>query len=149
MQAKKSIQSHLQSENRRRVLFRILLYACFSFTPAGMWATQRTEVSGDSIGITGKLRAFMNNIGTFNNVFPQEKVYLHFDNTGYFAGETIWFKAYVTRMDCSRPTDISRVLYVELVHSEGEVMETCKLRIENGQAEGCFKLNDNLLSGFY
>ena len=128
----------------------MVLCASFSFMPAsGMWATQRTEVSGDSIGITGRLRAFMDNIGTFNNVFPQEKVYLHFDNTGYFAGETIWFKAYVTRMDCNRSTDISRVLYVELVHSEGEVMETCKLRIENGQAEGCFKLNDNLLSGFY
>ena len=27
----------------------------------------------------------------FNKLNPQEKVYLHFDNTGYFKGETIWF----------------------------------------------------------
>ncbi|WP_302582398.1 hypothetical protein, partial [Paraprevotella clara] len=27
---------------------------------------------------------------------PQEKVYLHFDNTCYFVGDTIWYKGYVT-----------------------------------------------------
>ena len=35
----------------------------------------------------------------FNQVLSQEKVYLHFDNTGYFEGETIWFKAYLTTSD--------------------------------------------------
>ena len=30
-----------------------------------------------------------------NQLFPQEKVYLHFDNTSYYLGETMWFKAYV------------------------------------------------------
>ena len=28
--------------------------------------------------------------------FPQEKIYLHFDKAYYNAGETIWFKAYLT-----------------------------------------------------
>ena len=31
-----------------------------------------------------------------NQLFPQERVYLHFDNTSYYLGETMWFKAYVT-----------------------------------------------------
>jgi hypothetical protein len=31
-------------------------------------------------------------VNKFNRVFPQEKVYLHFDNTGYYMNETIWFK---------------------------------------------------------
>ncbi|NPD93260.1 hypothetical protein, partial [Xylanibacter muris] len=44
-----------------------------------------------------RLRDFARNIDKFNHYFPQEKVYLHFDNTGYFKGERIWFKAYVTR----------------------------------------------------
>ena len=26
---------------------------------------------------------------------PQEKVYLHLDNTCYFLGDTIWYKGYV------------------------------------------------------
>nr|MCR4837126.1 hypothetical protein [Bacteroidaceae bacterium] len=52
----------------------------------------------------------------FNLYSPQEKVYLHFDNTGYFKGEYIRFKAYVTRCDTERKTDLSHVLYVELVN---------------------------------
>ena len=31
-----------------------------------------------------------------NQLFPQERVYLHFDNTAYYLGETMWFKAYTT-----------------------------------------------------
>ncbi|MBR3877275.1 MAG: hypothetical protein IKJ23_03740, partial [Bacteroidaceae bacterium] len=29
-------------------------------------------------------------------ILPPERVYLHFDNTSYYLGETIWFKAFVT-----------------------------------------------------
>ena len=36
----------------------------------------------------------------------QQKVYLHLDNTGYFENETMWFKAYVTRTDNGRGTDL-------------------------------------------
>ena len=35
------------------------------------------------------------NAAVVNNLFPQERVYLHFDNTAYYLGETMWFKAYV------------------------------------------------------
>ena len=28
-------------------------------------------------------------------VMQQERVYLHFDNSAYYLGETMWFKAYV------------------------------------------------------
>ena len=39
----------------------------------------------------------LNHAALFQQMFPQEKVYLHFDNTGYFKGERMWFKAYVTK----------------------------------------------------
>ena len=45
-----------------------------------------------------------------NQLFPQERVYLHFDNTAYYLGETMWFKAYVTSGIDNRATSISRVL---------------------------------------
>ena len=35
----------------------------------------------------------------FGETLPQEKVYLHIDNTCYFVGDTIWYKGYVTRSD--------------------------------------------------
>ena len=39
------------------------------------------------------------NAAVVNNLFPQERVYLHFDNSAYYLGETMWFKAYVTEGD--------------------------------------------------
>jgi len=96
------------------------------------------------------LKESVGNIIAFNKYFPQEKVYLHFDNTGYFKGETIWFKAYVVRTDKSCLSDLSHVLYVELVTPGGDVIETKKFCIKDGEADGCLKLDDKILeSGFY
>ena len=78
-----------------------------------------------------------------------EKVYLHLDNTGYFKGETIWFKAYVVRCDTEQRTDLSRVLYVELLNPSGDVVEKRKLPIENGEAHGDIKVDSILTTGFY
>ena len=61
------------------------------------------------------IREMVNRINLFNRYLPQEKVYLHFDNTAYFMGEKMWFKAYVLRSDNHHATDVSRVLYVELL----------------------------------
>jgi hypothetical protein len=96
-----------------------------------------------------KVEALIATMGKSNHVVPQEKVYLHFDNTGYFAGETIWFKAYVICSDKDNLGSKSKVLYVELVDPTGTVVETKKLKIENGQANGDFPLTDKILSGFF
>ena len=98
---------------------------------------------------TDSLAQFVRNIVTYNSMFTQEKVYLHFDNTGYFMGETIWFKAYVVNPMSNRPNIISRVLYVELLSPEGRILQSHKLKIENGQCAGQLSLKDLLHAGFY
>ena len=85
-----------------------------------------------------------------NQLFPQERVYLHFDNTAYYLGETMWFKAYVTEGVKDAPSTLSKVLYVELVAPEGYVVETKKYKIdEKGTCNGEFELKPLLLSGYY
>ena len=91
----------------------------------------------------------LNHVLYFNQYYPQEKVYLHLDNTGYFKGETIWFKAYVVRCDTEQRTDLSHVLYVELLNPSGDVVERRKLPIENGEAHGDIKVDSILTTGFY
>ena len=92
-----------------------------------------------------------NSVGA--NVFApnmsQEKVYLHLDNTGYFDGETIRFKAYVLRSDTESFTNISRVLYVELLNPSGDVIATRKCAIVDGQANGEIKLEKVFGAGYY
>jgi len=92
---------------------------------------------------------YMKRAMRFNAQVPQEKVYLHFDNTGYYKGETIWFKAYVVNAGDQTPTNISTVLYVELVTPGGDVIKTKKLYIKDGEAEGDIKLEKIYKTGFY
>jgi len=96
-----------------------------------------------------RLQAFVKNAQAFSFLYPQEKVYLHFDNTGYYVGEDMWFQAYVVGAQTLRPTEMSKVLYVELLSAEGELLEAKKLKIENGRADGYFLLKGYYYAGFY
>lgn len=88
-------------------------------------------------------------VNKFNAIYPQEKVYLHLDNTGYFMDETLWMKAYLTRTDGDTLGSLSRVLYVELVSPFGDVVKTEKLRVINGCAYGQMPLDQLMTSGYY
>ena len=80
----------------------------------------------------------------------QEKVYLHLDNNCYYKGDDIWYKAYVVRADDHQYTDMSRLLYVELVSPDGMLVERQTVVISpDGNGQGSFNLTDSLYSGFY
>lgn len=80
----------------------------------------------------------------------QEKVFIHTDNTCYFAGDTIWYKAYVVRADDLYYTDMSRILYVELLSPDGLVVERQRIIVsDKGYSCGNFCLRDSLYSGYY
>ncbi len=81
--------------------------------------------------------------------FQQEKVYLHFDNTAYFLGETIWFKAYVVQTGRNSLSPLSKTLYVDLITPEGDVVESKKIKLTDGKGVGDFTLKDSLRAGFY
>lgn len=96
-----------------------------------------------------QLEGIIDQIDNFNHLYPQEKVYLHFDNTGYFLGERIWFKAYLTEASTLQASPFSKVLYVELLTPEGDVLETKKYKVEKGMTHGDFILKDSFYAGYY
>ena len=80
----------------------------------------------------------------------QEKVFVHTDNQCYFVGDTLWYKAYVVRADNLQPTDMSRILYVELLSPDGLVVERQNIIVSpQGYTCGQFTLRDSLYSGYY
>ena len=85
----------------------------------------------------------------FGKAIPQEKVFVHLDNTCYFLGDTIWYAAYTRRTDTGRPSDISRVLYVELLNEEGYLVERQLVEMRGGRGHGNFVLPDTLYGGYY
>lgn len=87
------------------------------------------------------LFSYVQNLVKFGQTCPQEKVYLHFDNTAYFQGDIIWFSAYVVDAATQMPAP-SKVLYVELLSPNGVVVRQLKLKVENGQAHGSLPLVD-------
>lgn len=85
----------------------------------------------------------------FSRAFPTEKVYLHFDNTSYYQGDTIWYKAYVVTAQDRKPSRISKPLYVELVDQLGNVMERQIVRLDGGEGHGQISLANTFFTGYY
>ncbi|GAB5523940.1 MAG: hypothetical protein Roseis2KO_18120 [Roseivirga sp.] len=75
---------------------------------------------------------------TYNR--PEEKVYLHFDKPYYVAGETLWFKGYITLGGEHLPSQQSSLLYVDLYNEKDQLIEQLRIRCANGFGNGHFKL---------
>lgn len=79
----------------------------------------------------------------------EERTYIHTDKPYYYPGERIWFKAYLNYRDRSRKDSLSRVLYVDWISTDKEILETITLPIENGASSGSFLLPEKLQPGTY
>ena len=85
----------------------------------------------------------------FGKSVPQEQVFIHMDNTCYFLGDTLYYKAYTRRSDTGAPSAISGLLYVELLNQDGYLVERQQLEMKKGQGDGSFCLPDTLYGGYY
>ena len=93
---------------------------------------------------------FVSRQDAFGKTIPQEKVYVHLDNTYYFQGDTIWFTAYTRQTNTDRPSEVSGVLYVELLNNDGYLVERKLVEMSKGRGNGFFALNNMIqYSGFY
>jgi hypothetical protein len=72
--------------------------------------------------------------------YPSEKVYLHFDKPYYAIGDTIWFKAYVASGQ-DLPSDLSKVLYVDIISENDTLIRSMKLPVVNTSAYGDITLD--------
>jgi len=95
------------------------------------------------------LQRILQNLKKYQDNYPQEKVYLHMDKPYYTAGEDIWFKAYVTVSQFNFLSAISKLLYVELINDDDEIIQSRRLPIMAGLSIGDFKLPDTLREGSY
>ncbi|MDU1891364.1 MAG: hypothetical protein E6767_11815 [Dysgonomonas sp.] len=108
-------------------------------------------ISGQTTGnASDKLASYVNAINNFSLYIPQEKVYLHLDNTSYYNGDNIWFKGYIVTSELHKSSELSKTLYVDLINPGGEIIEKKIIKIENGQCHGDFSFNRPVFyPGFY
>ena len=95
------------------------------------------------------LQRLADRLERFGAAIPQEKVYVHMDNTGYFLGDTIWFAAYLRKTNTDTPSRLSRVLYAELWNHDGYLVERKLIEMKDGRGHGFFALPDTLYSGYF
>ncbi|MFC3561707.1 carboxypeptidase-like regulatory domain-containing protein [Pedobacter jamesrossensis] len=93
--------------------------------------------------------AIVKKLDEYTAKYQQEKVYLHLDKPYYAIGDDIWFKAYILNTKTQAPTDISKILYVELINEKDSIKRLVKLPIMGGVTWGDFKLTDSLGEGNY
>jgi hypothetical protein len=74
----------------------------------------------------------------------QEKVYLHLDRPFYYQGDQLFFKAYLNYANPQLKKELSKILYVEVISENRDVIIQKKFKIENGQAVGDIFLPDTL-----
>ena len=105
-------------------------------------ATLGQSQNSGALNITNDLGQFFS-----HNLF--ENAYLQFDKPYYAAGDTIYFKAYVTQGEEHKPSGLSGVLHVDLINPENKIDQSIKLRLDSGLTWGDFTLPDSLTAGNY
>lgn len=121
---------------KRKLLYPLLLITGVFFAFAsGVW--------------NDDFQVFLERMKQFNEKYPQEKVHLHLDKPYYAIGDNIWFKAYLYNSTTQEPSDISKILYVELINERDSIKQQLKLPVMGGATWGNFSLPDTLTEGNY
>src|ERR1017187_1666977 len=89
------------------------------------------------------------NLRTYFSTYAPEKAYLQFDKPYYAAGDTIYFKTYITEGERTLLSGLSDVLHVDLINTENKIDQSIKLQLNNGVCWGDFALPDSLTTGNY
>lgn len=119
-------------KNRITLFISILVIICFS-----------SFVKDDPI------TELLKKLEEFTKKYPQEKIHLHLDKPYYAIGDDIWFNAYVVSANTGVPTNISNIIYVELINERDTLIKQLKIPMKGSIAWGDFKLTDNLNDGNY
>jgi TonB-dependent SusC/RagA subfamily outer membrane receptor len=80
---------------------------------------------------------------------PREKIYLHLDKPLYQPGERIWFKAYLTAGNFNQLSPISKIIYVELINAEAEIVFAVRLPANSGISYGDIPVPEGTPAGNY
>lgn len=80
---------------------------------------------------------------------PQEKVYLHQDKAYYALGDTLWLSGYVVNAKTHKPSNLSKIVYVDLIDENNQVKQQLKLYNDQGKTAGEFIIDPKYSPGMY
>ncbi len=78
-----------------------------------------------------------------------ETIFVHANATTFVTGETLFYKLYCLNPENSKPSNISKIAYVELFDTKKTSVFKHKLFLENGMGQGDFFVPTSLKTGNY
>lgn len=102
-----------------------------------------------SVDSSDALHQLLHQLESYQKNYPQEQIYLHTDRSFYQPNEDIWFKAYITLSQFNFLSAVSKIIYVELLNEQQEVIQSRRLPVVSGLSVGDFKLPESLAEGKY
>lgn len=88
-------------------------------------------------------------IAEYNVYNPVEKVFLHTNKDLIAAGEDLWYSSYVTLGSNHLYSMASKVLHVDLIDPNNQIIHSQTQAIVQGRGEGSIQIPDSIASGFY
>ena len=79
--------------------------------------------------------------------YPKEKVFVHTSQDYYSSGETIWYKVYA--LSYGKPSTISKIIYVRLTDTAGNLIVQNMHPLIDGKANGNIDIGQKLKAGWY
>ncbi|MBT3385472.1 MAG: hypothetical protein HN778_19140 [Prolixibacteraceae bacterium] len=86
---------------------------------------------------------------TTNFLYAQETVTFRTDRDTYIAGESVWIQANCLKSGTSLPSDLSKVIYFEVLNFKNVPVKQIKLFAKNGSTATQLVLPDTLSTGNY
>ncbi len=79
----------------------------------------------------------------------KDDVYVRTDRDIYITGEQVWFKVYEMNGLSQTPSNLSKVIYVELLDQNNFPLKQVKVKNDNKSGSSAFVLPENMSSGNY
>jgi hypothetical protein len=79
----------------------------------------------------------------------REKIFLHTDRKLYLSGEIIWFKGYCTYRNLNVLSDVSKVMYVEVLNNQNNPVLSEKILLDRGTGYGSIYIPRSIQTGIY
>ena len=78
-----------------------------------------------------------------------EKIYLQLDSKVYAQSDVIYFKSIVTNSVNHQKSNLSEVLYVELIDKNKKTLQKKIIKLSEGKGSGFFELPESIAEGHY
>ena len=97
----------------------------------------------------GSIDLILQNLDSYASTYSPNKIYLQTDRAIYALEDTVWFKAYTLDATHHFPSPTGKVIYVDMVDSNGNKVVEKKLYTENLGAASEFFIDRDWAPGKY